>query len=94
MIRACNKSFVIPEKKYWVMEQSRAQVATSTNSDLPNSPVSALSDGFRNRKSFEAHPASFTPSSSVYSGSVSQTSSALGRLIEYVDYPTITVIPS
>ena len=53
---------------------------------MPNSPVSAFSGGFRNRRSFEAHTGSFTPSSSVYSGSVSQTSSALGRLIEYVSF--------
>ena len=66
------------------MESSPDPATGTTNLDVPHSPGSVLSRGFRNRKSFEGHPGSFTPSSSVYSASVSQTSSALGRLIEYV----------
>ena len=78
-------------RKNSVMESSPDPATGTTNLDVVNSPGSVMSETIRNRKSFEGPPGSFTPSSSVYSASVSQTSSALGRLIEYVEFPHINL---
>jgi hypothetical protein len=51
----------------------------------PNTPASRGSAGIRKRRSFDPLE-NLSPNSSAYSSGISQTSSALGRLIEYDFY--------